>query len=128
MVLNDISPSGASRTENCGNVGVPDLTFVDAAIANRFSWEASNEVGFDHLPILIWGDLNAIWSVTTEPAIGTTQRLTGRSSPSVSIRVSAASRARRPPMANSLPCLTFLEMRNQWRYQSMPSVQWRSYI
>ena len=45
---------------NGAGVSVPDFTFVDAGIDNHFSLEAINEIGSNHLTILINGGLDAI--------------------------------------------------------------------
>ena len=60
VILNGDSLAKVSRVENGVGVGVPDVMFVDVAIADRLSWETINDLISDHLPILISGVLDAI--------------------------------------------------------------------
>ena len=55
--LNDGSPTRAVRCEHSDGISTLDVTLVDTAMADRFSWETIAELGSDHLPLLlIWSE------------------------------------------------------------------------
>ena len=57
-VLNNGEPTRAVRFQQGCGLSAPDITIVNSAVADRFSWQPLNELSSDHSPILIkWNQL-----------------------------------------------------------------------
>ena len=53
LVLNDGTPTRASRNNQGPGFSSSDITLVDADAANSFDWSVLNELNSDHFPVLI---------------------------------------------------------------------------
>ena len=53
LVLNDGTPTRASRNNQGPGFSSPDITLVDADAANSFDWSVLNEFNSDHFLVLI---------------------------------------------------------------------------
>ena len=53
LVLNDGTPTRASRNNQGPGFSSPDITLVDADAANSFNWSVLNELNSDHFLVLI---------------------------------------------------------------------------
>ena len=55
VVINDGTPTRAARGDQCAGISTPDDWLVETAMTYRFSWETIQELGSDHIPLLlIW--------------------------------------------------------------------------
>ena len=55
LVLNDGTPTRASRNNQGPGFSSPDITLVDADAANSFDWPVLNKLNSDYFPVLIKG-------------------------------------------------------------------------
>ena len=55
VVLIDGSATQSAMSDESSGIGTLDVSLVDTVVAHRFSWEAIQELGSDHLQLLlIW--------------------------------------------------------------------------